>query len=358
MFRPQALQAGLQFNYQESGTLPRYVHTDPKRLRQILINLLSNAIKFTKQGHVTLRVKHRREIAYIEVEDSGIGIAQENQERVFMPFERVAHPISKAEGTGIGLTITQVLVDLMGGSIRLESQPGEGTCFFVRLYLPVVSEVSLSVPDSVVTGYFGPRRHVLIVDDEADHRSLLRLLLKPLGFVIRESASGAEALRAVADQRPDLLLLDIGLPDLRGWDVSQRLRGTSTLPIPTIMVSANAHENLPGGEHDSLHDGFVAKPFSETVLLEQIQKVLGLRWVRKSPTGNAAPAQPEPSVARELLALVAANYLRAFRARLSELVEEDPALGTWAKRCLGFIESDRRKLTEMLMESIESHEHI
>jgi len=355
MFRAQAAKVGLAFHYEWSGTLPGYVHTDAKRLRQILINLLGNAIKFTEQGNVTLRIRHQREIAHIEVEDTGVGIASDDHERVFMPFERVARARPSAEGTGIGLTITQVLVDLMGGDIRLESTPGKGTCFFVRLYLPVISNVSQAVPARTVSGYMGPRRHVLIVDDQSEHRRLLRLLLEPLGFVISEAASGREALETVVRQRPDLLLLDIGLKDMKGWDVSKTLRGNKQPLIPTIMISANAHENIPEITRNGLCEGFVAKPFDENVLLEQVQRTLDLHWLRSIDPDSPSAKFPESEVLRDLLALSAGNYPHALRARLRELAEESPDLGPWVNHCFGVLATNGAGVTDMLLRLLQGH---
>jgi len=355
MFSPQAKKAGLSFHYELSGTLPQRVHTDAKRLRQIIINLLGNAIKFTECGSVSLRVRYQREIAHIEIEDTGIGISPADQERVFMPFERAAGARSNAEGTGLGLTITKVLIELMGGDIRLRSRRGEGSCFTVRVYLPSLFDAHPADSDMPVTGYTGPQRHLLLVDDQPAHRNLLRALLEPLGFRIDEAASGQAGLEAVALLRPDLVLLDIGLPDMAGWEVSRRLHPDDGVLCRTIMVSANAHENTPEYHRQGRCDGFVTKPVDETELLEQIRRVLGLTWLRDAPASEWQRQQPDGEVVHELLILAAGGFPQALRARLSELVDENPELSAWVGHCLGLIHADPTQLTEMLCQAQEDH---
>ncbi|MFY8049547.1 MAG: sensor histidine kinase, partial [Erythrobacter sp.] len=134
MFEPQATMKGLALRLELPPTLPEYVRTDPKRLRQVLINLLSNAIKFTDHGEVALKVHYRNELATFEVADSGIGIAPADIERILLPFERGGSATERA-GIGLGLAITQALVHIMGGELRIESKPDEGSRFIVRLML-------------------------------------------------------------------------------------------------------------------------------------------------------------------------------------------------------------------------------
>jgi MFS family permease len=153
-----------------------------------LINLLSNAVKFTDSGSVTLSVRHAREIGHIEVIDTGVGIPKADTERIFRPFERLQP--GGVEGTGLGLTITQLLVGLLGGDIKVHSEPGSGSRFQLSVYLPVVNRPSDErAEERQITGYIGPRRRVLVVDDEAAHRALLLALLAPIGFDVVQAAS-------------------------------------------------------------------------------------------------------------------------------------------------------------------------
>ncbi len=354
MFEPLARDNGLSFRYELAGTLPARVNADPKRLRQILINLLGNAIKFTERGGVSLRVRYQREIAHIEVADTGVGIADADQPRVFQPFERLSNRPG-VEGMGLGLTITRLLVDLMGGDIRLWSRPGEGSRFTVRVYLPMLPSVSLAPPEREIIGYAGARRELLVVDDDLDHRALMRARLEPLGFAISQAGNGTACLAALARQRPDLVLLDIGLPDMSGWEVCERLheQGATAAQRPPaiIIVSANVHENNEAQRARFSVHGFIAKPVSERDLFDAIQQALRLQWRRAAPEAASAALAEQaqtspvsPDVARELLALSAGGYPRALRARLDELGEESVAAATWVARLIPLLETDRDRL--------------
>ncbi len=352
MFKPQAAARGLAFHYECDGGVPPLVHADPKRLRQIFINLLSNAIKFTETGHVRLQVRYQREIAHIDVEDTGVGIDPTDHERIFQPFER-ADSRAGTEGTGLGLTITRLLVELMGGDIQLRSRRGSGSCFSVRLYLPALPAAT-ALAQWPVVGYAGERRRVLVVDDEPAHRNLLRQLLQPLGFEVDEADSGKACLAATALLPPDLVLLDIGLPDGPGWAVCQQLRQRGH-GLPVVMVSANAHENSPRALQEHGSNGFVAKPIIETDLLEVIRVQLHLSWLRQDPAGSTSQALPSEEVLRELLALAAGGFFRALRARLLELGHDNPELTAWIHHLLVLLERDPHMLKERLIDALAPH---
>ena len=281
MVGPQAEAKGLAFKLETSGRIPAYVNADARRLRQILINLLGNAVRFTDQGSVTLRLDHRREVARFEVIDTGIGIAAQDQERIFLPFERGSAGRRTGDpGTGLGLTITHLLTQLMGGELTLKSTPGEGSTFTVRLYLrEVTAPTRTRLPHRPVTGYVGPRRTLLVVDDQPTQRQMLVGMLVPLGFQIREAASGSECLESVLALQPDAVLLDISMDDMDGWETARRIRRAGFADLPIVMVSANAFENQPGKLAEAGVQGFVDKPVIESELLDALQRHLQLEWL-------------------------------------------------------------------------------
>ncbi|MBN9011273.1 MAG: response regulator, partial [Rhizobiales bacterium] len=228
MFRPQAEAKGLAFDYEPAGNLPETVHTDEKRLRQILINLLSNAIKFTDKGRIGLAIAYRSQVATITVSDTGAGIPADELERIFEPFER-GDPARTllVPGTGLGLTIVKMLCQLMGGDVTVRSAPGQGSAFAVRLMLAAGPKpVSAPVPARRITGYAGARRTIFVVDDDGDQRDLARELLAPLGFTVLTATDGAQCFALARDLRPDLFLLDISMPGMNGWELARRLRDT------------------------------------------------------------------------------------------------------------------------------------
>jgi anti-sigma regulatory factor (Ser/Thr protein kinase) len=178
----------LQFHFDAAGALPEVVRADEKRVRQILINLLGNAIKFTAAGQVTLRLAYAREFASVEIEDTGPGMPAGDIERIFEPFARGnAAGASAAPGAGLGLTIAKMLTDLMGGEMKVQSTPGVGSLFCVRLFLPRVHDAMAGTGRPLPVqrgrrGYEGPRRRLLVVDNEEADRDLLGHVLAPLGF--------------------------------------------------------------------------------------------------------------------------------------------------------------------------------
>ncbi len=297
MVEPQAQAKGISFELVTRGPVPKWVQADAKRLRQILLNLLSNAVRFTDHGHVTLRVDARREVLRFEVEDSGIGIAPQDLERIFLPFERgSAGRRSAAPGTGLGLTITHLLTELMGGELSVQSVVGQGSTFSARLYLrqiaaPAAPHLSGNARDDAsrqlrlrpVTGYEGPRKTLLVVDDQPTQRQMLAGMLLPLGFVVREAAGGLECLESVRDHTPDAVLLDVTMDDLDGWRTSRELRKAGWTQVPIIMVSANVFENRPENLAAAQCQAFVAKPVIESELLDTLARHLHLQWLHETP---------------------------------------------------------------------------
>ncbi|MBN9000139.1 MAG: response regulator, partial [Rhizobiales bacterium] len=327
MFRFQAEAKGLAFRFERPDRLPEVVATDEKRLRQILVNLLSNAIKFTETGIVTLRIGYRSQIATLSVEDTGPGIPAEDIDRIFEPFERGSGAAVKtAPGTGLGLTITKMLAQLMGGDLSVTSVPGVGSRFHVRLMLAAIDRPMPAPPPARVVGYEGRRRTVLVADDDEDHRDLVRQILEPIGFIVLAVPDGPSCLALTADIRPDLFLLDISMPAMTGWELAARLReGGHDAPI--VMLSANLGEMQPERAEDAMHDGALPKPFAIGQLLDRVKALLRLDWIDES-TAAPKPAAPAPlrspgaDHVRELLDLGQIGYVRGIEAKLAALEAE------------------------------------
>jgi len=303
MFQLQAEGKGLAFEYACIGKLPELVITDEKRLRQVLINLLSNAIKYTEKGRVSLTLKYRSQVAEFIVKDTGEGIAEDNIERVFRPFERVTSGTGRPTqpGTGLGLTITRLLTEIMGGDLSVESIPGKGSTFRVALMLSSLHTPrpeSMTSPAQRIYGYEGPRRKIMVVDDEASHRQLIRAMLSPLGFEVVDVGNSLAVLDALETELPDLLLLDISMPDYNGWEILSQIRISHPL-LPVVMVSADASEGRNRPESPVLHNGYVIKPVRLNLLLDHIARLVALTWrFEKTPEPIAlAPARAPEEVA-------------------------------------------------------------
>ncbi|HEX7872112.1 MAG TPA: ATP-binding protein [Sphingobium sp.] len=325
MFRHGASAKGLRFNYERPDRLPEFVRMDEKRLRQVLINLLSNAIKFTPAGFVTFRVIWTGQVVVFEVEDSGPGIAAEDRERIFLPFERGAdHQARTQPGIGLGLAITNALVHIQGGDLEVDSEPGAGATFRVRLMMGQVAGTALEadVP-APITGYKGERRSVLVVDDDVHQLRLMRGLLESIGFDVAVAPNGETGLALSEAGDFDLVVLDISMPGLSGWETARRLRARHGAKLRIAMLSANAHErhgpsDVDPAQGEPVHDKFLTKPVELGTFVDAIGVLLSLRWIRADdapdkgdgPHGGGSDGQPMPPAALSPAALAHAEKLR------------------------------------------------
>lgn len=369
MFRLQAAAKGIEFVYQRPPNLPAYVHVDQKRLRQILINLLSNAIKYTERGSATLTVRYRSQVAEFEIADTGVGIPAHELDRVFEPFERGQGANVRAiPGTGLGLTITKLLTQIMGGEINAISTEGVGTTFTVRLLL---SEAAAS-PNSdrresrgarAFTSYAGPRRKLLLIDDDASHIDIVRNLLQPLDFVLFTAADGLSGLRLAEEHQPDLAMVDISMPGITGWEVAQRLRALPGLEgLKIVIVSANAHEFTPGGA-ETHHDAFLIKPIDMQRMLECLATQLNIHWVyddaanagfeRETDLQGALPDHSRHHV-DDLYQLGLIGHVRGIQAKLREM-EGDPTNKPFATRMRTLVANFDLKRYMNVLEGMRKH---
>lgn len=376
MMKPQAAAKGLAFAVEREGEMPVWIKGDPKRLRQILINLLTNALRFTHEGRVTLLLDFRQQVAKLAVVDTGIGIAPTDQQRIFLPYERgAAGRRNPQTGTGLGLTITHLLVSMMGGELSLQSTQGVGTTFTVRLYLPSIGQTQAPLPllpemMHRITGYRPPARTLLIVDDQPFHRQLLAGLLSPLGFVVHEAASGEECLESVAAHRPDAVLLDLSMDTMDGWQTLAHLRvNYPPQLLPVIIVSANTFDNQPERLERLQAQGFVAKPVAESELLHQLTRALHLTWTcddtSPPPAPDTAPptdvqrAGLDPELRAALTRMARRGEIHALRRQVADARSRQPELiGLWDPLELAINRFDFQTVTTILntLEPLPDHE--
>jgi signal transduction histidine kinase/CheY-like chemotaxis protein len=365
MFRLQAEAKGIRFEYQPPAHLPAFVHTDQKRLRQILINLLSNAIKYTERGRACLGVRYRSQVAEFEVSDTGVGIPEEDLDRIFQPFERGRSAAVRAiPGTGLGLTITKLLTQIMGGDLTVRSTAGSGTTFVVRMLLSeaLAAGSEVSSPQKV-TQYTGPRLKVLLADDNPTHLHLMEGLLQPLGFLLFTAHDGASCLEMAARHRPDLLMLDVSMPDMTGWQVAQKLRASEDFnSLKIVIVSANAHEYAPGGDKRELHDAFIMKPVDMQALLECIGNVMGLSWIYE-PKLTGATDRRLPALLSsqslhhldDLYQLGRIGHVRGIDAKLRQIEAEDAESRPFAAHMRGLVSNFDLKQYMSILEGMRQN---
>lgn len=329
MFQMQANKKGIKFNYIVSPNLPDYVATDKQRFRQILINLISNAIKFTHQGSVTFKVTYRSEVATFSVIDSGVGIAKDDQQLIFKPFEQIRSARNQSTGgTGLGLTISRSLAELMGGEITLNSEVGKGSTFEFRLMLFKLHSVPKEpeIKDAKAIGYDGDQQSILVVDDDINQRQLMHSLLTPLGFQVLLAESADQGFIQLQKNNVNMVLMDVQMPNMNGWQMVKSMR-EQHYQIPVLMISANARDAEYNLQAEGYHDGYIAKPFNLDALLGKIAQLLNLHWQYQSPArlndvGNTRqPSKPllGSEQYQSLIALAEIGYLSGFKDKFTEI---------------------------------------
>ncbi|HEX5344906.1 MAG TPA: ATP-binding protein [Duganella sp.] len=304
MVSMRAGQTGVELVLDSVG-LPASARVDGTKLRQVLLNLMSNAVKFTDQGKVTLRVRGASrngqcELAFAVI-DNGPGIAEEDQARIFEPFIQADGPGAK-EGTGLGLTISREFVQLMGGTLTLQSVLGGGATFSFTLAVQVTDEAPATGEDEVTPLEPQQRRRILVADDNADGCTLLESLLKPLGFEVAVVGDGAQALAMVDVWQPDLVFMDWRMPALDGLSATRQIRANRDGPQPRIvMLTASAFAEEREEALNAGADEFMRKPVEQEQLYAVLEQQLDLQFVRRHH--GARPAAPQPLAREDLLHL-------------------------------------------------------
>lgn len=300
MLRPQADERRLSLTLETTGDIPVF-ETDSEKLKRVLINLIGNALKFTPKGGVTVRlVPQKAHRLLIEVRDSGIGIPEDKLETIFQPFRQVDSSTSREYGgTGLGLTITRSIVEMLHGEITVSSKLGEGSTFTVSLPMtledaekpaPVVEESPVPAAQPEL-GPIPPTlqwpegqapikgARVLVVDDDPDSRELLMNNIEGMGAKVIPCEDGEKALRMAVDYKPDLITLDLMMPGIDGWEVLSRLRDnpeTRHIPVVIISIVANRRQAMVLGAVDAL-----TKPISSNQLQALLQHYVRRQTVSK-----------------------------------------------------------------------------
>lgn len=382
MLRLRADDKGLDFQVLQASDLPRHVIVDDRKLQQVLINLLSNAIKFTETGRVTLTVTpvdHPASVASSDpaepladpiqhlrftVTDTGPGIAPEEQEKLFTAFGQTEVGKRAKEGTGLGLSISTQFVQLMGGDLQVESTVGQGSTFFFDIPVQLTTGNSQPLlPQATIVGIATaqPTYRILVVDDVADNCQLLVKLLQPLGFEVVTANDGYQAIQQWQTTHPHLILMDMRMPDMDGYEATQQIRkleqqgmeATDSSQIQILALTASAFEEERDTVLASGCDDFIRKPFQAEALLEKIGQRLGLNYIYADlAVAPAAPASMPSDVAPAALSeAIAAQPLgwqqdlhqaaaAANEERLQTLIQQlDPEQVTLQQALLNLTES-------------------
>ncbi len=361
MLRLKAEAKGLQLIVEYTPEVPQYIKTDEGKLRQVLINLIGNAIKFTDEGGVTLRVRVKNSefrispaddlkgqnlrsaqpipaewnssipnsefripnsphLLHFEVEDTGVGIAKAEIDQLFSAFVQTESGRQSQEGTGLGLPISQKFVQLMGGEISVRSDVGKGSVFAFEIEAPQANVQDIEALDSTqrVIGLVPnqPEYRILAVDDREESRLLLVTLLTAMGFAVREASNGQEAIAAWDAWEPHLILMDMRMPVMDGYEATKQikaqLRGQATV---IIALTASAFEEERRSVLAAGCDDFMRKPFREQVLFDKIGQHLGVEYIydttqeEASSTPSKNPNDNADSNLRDHLAQMPTDWI-------------------------------------------------
>jgi len=287
MMRPTVREKGLEFAIQEGEGLPAVIRSDAARLQQCLINLANNAIKFTEEGHVYVKVslENKEDEPYIrfDVEDTGIGIARDKQGAIFESFTQAdGSTTRKFGGTGLGLAITKRLAELLGGSLTLASEPGVGSVFTLIVPAgigmksgPILEqcneETAVAERQQLQEQEYTGR--ILVAEDAQTNQVLIRLLLERMGFEVTIAGNGAEAVARALDETFEMILMDIQMPNMNGYEATKALRKEG-ITTPIVALTANA---MKGDDKRCLEagcDDYLAKPIGYNDLRAVISKYL------------------------------------------------------------------------------------
>lgn len=366
MCRIKAEQKGIDFIYQVPQSLPSIIYADEKRLRQVLVNLLSNAIKFTPVGNVTFRIEilawvgnDRPESSNttlrFQVQDTGVGIAPENLDKIFLDFEQVGKNPDKQAGTGLGLAISQTLVRMMATGIEVASQCGKGSTFWFDLSLPTYwqkDQQQVMTEQKKIVGYEGRTRKVLVVDDRQESFDIISNVLSPLGFELLAAENGREGFELACQSSPDLILTDLRMPGMDGFELIRQLRNNQNLQtVPIIALSASAYESDRTKSQAWGATDFLVKPLAIEQLLDKLQTYLQLTWLYQESVETALSDEesltlevtiPDATILEELYELAQSGLFFDIEEELDRLAASNQQLipfctqiGKWAEEFEG-----------------------
>lgn len=379
LIRVRAEEKSIAFNYQAVSSLPKTLQCDETRLRQILLNLLSNAIKFTSTGGVVFKVGYLTSfesdavttnaniVIRFYIEDTGPGIPPEKLAEIFLPFQQITDSTIPNNGTGLGLTISQNIARQMGGEIKVRSNPSKGSTFWFDLEVPQARANHTNdrseepweetLAPKKMKGYEGQKYKILIADDQANNRAVLVNLLSPLGFEVLEAGNGIEALAKAKEFQPDLILLDLVMPVLDGFEVARRLQQEPTLQDKKVFaISASA---LPKDESSSYQAGchaFLPKPVNFEQLLKLIQTHLQLEWSYDEYIARAAaPEKREKSsqIISPEQEIVNLLFNFAKRGDIGSLLEEATCLEAQDQKFIPFIQEIRQLAQSFQLQDLQ-----
>jgi signal transduction histidine kinase/DNA-binding response OmpR family regulator len=340
MFDSSMDAKGLQFEVIGIDNVPQYAATDENKLRQVLVNILGNAVKFTDQGGIIMRVAVEDAAAdrmrlKVEVEDTGVGIADDELDKVFAYFEQTTSGRAKKSGTGLGLALSRDFARMMGGDITVTSKAGKGSTFYFNISIRKGSASDLKEKIfkprviGLASGQDIPR--ILVVEDVEASRTLLMKLLETVGFEVQTAVNGKEAVEMFHRWQPRFIWMDIRMPVMDGLKATRYIKKTE-VGKSTVIAALTAHALMEERERILAAgcDDFVRKPFREEEIFEVMAKHLGLKYVYEERHEEVTPTEPGVEIGPERLAALPVDLLSRLhdaaieldRDRISALIEQ------------------------------------
>jgi CheY-like chemotaxis protein len=284
LLRSHAESKGIQLEVQFGNDIPKYILTDPNRLKQVLLNLIGNAIKFTSKGKVRVCCKceslnQNNGVFKISIEDNGIGIPTEKQHLLFQSFSQVDSSTSrKFGGTGLGLAISKQIVELLGGEIGVTSEEGKGSTFYFTISSEVVEDVKAITEGSDKKVSFDTTKahllDVLIAEDNMVNQNVLRYMLETMGVRADIASNGVEVLEKMKENSYHIIYMDVQMPEMDGLEATQKIRELYGKDICIVALTANSTSEDRDRCLASGMDDFISKPFVLSQLQESLQKIL------------------------------------------------------------------------------------
>ncbi|BAU12468.1 integral membrane sensor hybrid histidine kinase [Leptolyngbya sp. NIES-3755] len=360
--RIRAEQKGIEFIYQPESDLQIGLSLDEKRLRQVLINLLGNAIKFTEHGSVRFIVKAQKlDKTYrirFRIEDTGVGMSEDQLSKIFLPFEQVGDTKKQTEGTGLGLSISQSITALMQSELQVSSELGKGSFFWFDVELPEAAdwaETSRSHSNGTMIGYEGARRKVLVIDDRWENRAVVMNLLEPLGFEVSEACNGKEGLESAIALQPDFIITDLLMPVMTGFEFLEQLRKIDSLKdVIAIVSSASVFESEQYKSIEAGANAFLAKPIQADQLFQILEQSLGLTWIHQAheqtePESDAI-VLPSDELLQQFRTLVKRGDLDAVVSEAERVGKVHPEFSAFAQKLISLAEGYELKALENLVQ--------
>jgi len=356
----KAIQQALTINMVLDPDIPPNIKCDSGKLRQVLTNLIANAIKFTLKGQITIRVQltksdsaERLHLRF-EVEDSGVGIRAEDLANIFLPFTQVGEPQDGKSSSGLGLAICKQYIEFLGGQIGVTSEYGQRTVFFFEI---PVSKATYSVESSAnifnkdILGLVDGQKHyrLLIVEDRFENRLLLRNLLEPLDFAIREAVNGLEAVEQFEQWHPHLIWMDMRMPVMNGLEATRRIKaGKSVADTLVIALTAHALEEERIEILEAGCDDFIRKPYRDTEIFNALSKHLGVRFIYSE---EKSAARDEKELDKEQFEKIPPELIEKLH-KAALLLDEELSL-----KAAGMISDYNHKLGEIVRRMVENLEY-